>query len=486
MSNSVLEKKKFVKNSFFNVLYRVMNLVFPLVTTVYISHILRADGVGKVSAAQNFVQYFVLLAPLGLSNYGTREIAKIRNNKKKTDKLFTELFLINFSSTTICVIAYYGLIGFNTFFIHDKILYLVSGLPIIFNYINIEWFYQGNEDYVYIALRSIIVKFISVIAIIVFVRRANDYLVYALIYALGIVGNNVFNILNLNKTGIKLDFHSISLRKHMAPVLILLCSNIAVELYTLLDTSMLNFMCSDEVVGYYTNSIKLVKMVVSLITAIGGVLLPRLSYYRSQKMYEECNQLISNVTKVMLFFCIPSGIGVFLLADKFVLLLYGKTFLPAVLTVKIGTMIIYVLGFSNLFGTQVLLTYNKEKELLMCTCVGAVSNVIMNSFLIPHFQQNGAIVASVISECIVTYMTIKFSKKIVEIKIGLNYWIQILTACCGMGMFVILVRKLVNEKLICIIVSVIIGGLLYLLLSLLLKNEIMIYIKKFLQRKKRG
>ena len=83
-------------------------------------------------------------------------------------------------------------------------------------------------------------------------------------------------------------------------------------------------------------------------------------------------------------------------------------------------------------------------------------------------------------------MTIKFSKKIVEIKIGLNYWIQILTACCGMGMFVILVRKLVNEKLICIIVSVIIGGLLYLLLSLLLKNEIMIYIKKFLQRKKRG
>ena len=162
---------------------------------------------------------------------------------------------------------------------------------------------------------------------------------------MGIAGNYVFNITNAVKKGIRLRFSGINFPQHLKPVLILLCSNIAIELYTLLDTTMLGLWCTEEVVGYYTNSVKLVKIVVSLIAAIGGVLLPRLSYYKEQNMMEQCDSLISKVTKIMLFFAIPCGIGVMILAEPIVLVMFGETFIPAIGTTKIATIFDICFGF---------------------------------------------------------------------------------------------------------------------------------------------
>lgn len=469
-----MKEKSLAKNAVFNTIYRLINMLFPLVTSMYVSHILMAVGVGRVSTAQNIVQYFVLLAPLGLTTYGTREIAKVRDNREQTEKLFTELFIINFCSTLIWAIVYYGMIITMEHFAAERLLYLVAGLPIVFNFINIEWFYQGNEDYVYIALRNAVVKMLSLIAVVSFVRTADDYVMYALIYALGIAGNYVFNITNAVKKGIRLRFSGIKIPQHLKPVLILLCSNIAIELYTLLDTTMLGLLCTEEVVGYYTNSVKLVKIAVSLISAIGGVLLPRLSYYKEQNMMEQCDSLISKVTKIMLLFAIPCGIGVMILAEPIVLVMFGETFIPAIGTTRIATILIYVLGFSNLFGTQVLLTFNQEKKLLLCTCIGAASNILMNSMLIPMFQHNGAVVASVISESIVTLMTILMSRKYIKVSVSAKYWIQIITSGLGMGLIVYVLSTLINSNLLCLIGGFLAGVISYFIIGYVEKNSLIL------------
>lgn len=469
-----MKEKSLAKNAVFNTIYRLINMLFPLVTSMYVSHILMATGVGRVSSAQNIVQYFVLLAPLGLTTYGTREIAKVRDNREQTERLFTELFTINFFSTLIWAIVYYGMIITMEHFAAERFLYLVAGLPIVFNFMNIEWFYQGNEDYVYIALRNAVVKMLSLIAVVSFVRTADDYVMYALIYALGIAGNYVFNITNAVKKGIRLRFSGIKIPQHLKPVLILLCSNIAIELYTLLDTTMLGLWCTEEVVGYYTNSVKLVKVAVSLISAIGGVLLPRLSYYKEQNMMEQCDSLISKVTKIMLLFVIPCGIGVMILAEPIVVVMFGETFIPAIGTTRIATILIYVLGFSNLFGTQVLLTFNQEKKLLLCTCIGAASNILMNSMLIPMFQHNGAVVASVISESIVTLMTILMSRKYIKVSVSAKYWIQIITSGLGMGLIVYALSTLINSNLLCLIVGCLVGVISYFIIGYVEKNSVIL------------
>ncbi len=477
------KEKSIAKNVVFNIAYRIMNMIFPFITSIYISHILMAEGVGKVSTAQNIVQYFVLLAPLGLLNYGTREIAKIKKSKKDTDKLFTELFTINFCSTLCCTLAYYIMIFNINSFQGEKALYIVAGLPIIFNFINIEWYYQGNEDYVYITVRSLIVKILSLIAIFIFVKDANDYVYYALIYSLGIAGNYIFNISSVAKRGIRLNFSNIEFYKHFKPIAILLCSTIAIELYTLLDTTMLGILCTDEIVGYYTNSIRLVKIVVSLIAAIGGVLLPRLTYYKENNMINECNQLISKITQIMIFFAIPCGLGISVLSEQIVLIMFGESFVPSILTVRIATGLIYVLAFSNLFGTQVLLTFGQEKKLLICTCTGAISNIIMNSILIPLFQHNGATIASVISETIVTCMTVYFALKYVKVSISFSFLVKTIVAGIGMSLIIYKIGNYINNDLSCILVSIVVGVMTYILLGLILKNPLIQDAKEAIHKK---
>lgn len=474
------KEKSIVKNMFFNVLYRVVNMLFPLLTAIYISHVLKATGVGKVSIAQNIVQYFVLIAPLGISNYGTREIAKIRNKKEETEKLFTELCLINFCSTFCCVIAYYILIFTQECFEEERLLYIVSGFPIVFNFINVEWYYQGNEDYVYISIRSIIVKILSLVAMVSFVKTTDDYVIYSLIYTLGIAGNYIFNIANIVKRGIRLKFQNLIYFRHIRPILILLCSNIAIELYTLLDTTMLGYFCTDEIVGYYTNSIKLVRIIVSLIAAIAGVLLPRLSYYKENGQIQECSELINKVCMVMLFLAVPSGFAVIVLAPQLVAFVFGESFVPAVLTVRIASILIYVLGFSSFFGNQVLLTFEGEKKLLICTSFGAVSNIIMNAFLIPHYQHNGAVVASVISESIVTFLTILFAKKYIKISLSVVYIFQVIFAGIVMVGAICCIKILIKNDLLILAGSLFCGATIYFLIGFLLKNPILLDAKKYI------
>ena len=427
-----------------------------------------------------------ILAPLGIPNYGTREIAKVRDDKIKERHLFSELFTINAVSTLICSICYILLVFLNSRFASDFKLYIVAGLPILFNFINVDWYYQGNEKYKYIAKRSFIVKIISLALIFLFVRSQQDYLIYALIYGLGIGLNNIFNIYHLLCNGMRLEKVDAGLRRHFKPIIVLLCTTIAIELYTLIDTTMLGIMCSDEIVGYYTNSMKLVKVLITVISAIGGVLLPRLSYYREHEDIDACNKLISSVTQIMLFLFVPCGIGIFVMADRIVPVLFGSTFMPAITTMRIASFLIYVLGFSNLFGTQVLLTFDGERQLLICTITGAVSNIIMNSIMIPYYAQNGAALASVLSETLVTALTIVFSMKYISLKLNVSNIIKTIISAIVMGLVICVMNNKISPNFVSLVLCIIAGVFVYALVNQVEKNEIMDTVFSIVFRKRRN
>ncbi len=159
------------QNSVYNVIYKLLDALFPLVSAAYLGRVLMSDGVGKVAYAQNIAQYFVLAASLGIPNYGIREIARRRKDEEQTKELFSSLFFINLISTLICTALYYALILNLPYFSSRKMISLAAGLLIIFNAFNVDWFYQGQEAFKYIAIRSFVVKVISLAAIFVFIRR---------------------------------------------------------------------------------------------------------------------------------------------------------------------------------------------------------------------------------------------------------------------------------------------------------------------------
>ena len=138
--------KSLAKNSSFNLIYTLSNMLFPLLTSMYVSRVILSDGVGKVAYAQTTASYFLLFASLGIQNYGLREISKFRSNPIKKSKLFTQLLVINALTTTIALFAFFLMVWHTRSIQKDLPLYLACGLTIFWNYFNIDWLYQGEEE----------------------------------------------------------------------------------------------------------------------------------------------------------------------------------------------------------------------------------------------------------------------------------------------------------------------------------------------------
>lgn len=463
-------KNTFVKSSIFNMLYNLLNAIFPLISVMYASHILLDIGIGKVDSAQNIAQYFVLLAPLGIANYGIREIAKIRDDQEQRTQIFSELFFLN-SVSTICFTGiYYFLIFSVPTFEQEHRLYMAAGLAVACNFMNVDWYYKGMEEFQYIATRNFVVKCITLCLLIVGVKKESDYVLYALISIFATMGNYCANVLNLKKYGAVLRIKNITLKRHIKPMLVFSATSFAIELYALLDVTMITYFCQPGNVAYYSNAMKLVRALIVIIAASGGVLLPRLSLYYEKGEYEKCSEVANRVFEAMYVMFMPCGIGLLLISEDVVLLLFGDSFTPCITTMKIASLLIYTLGFSNLFGTQILLTFGGEIKTLFCTVVGAISNICMNLVLIPGYQQNGAAIASVISEALVTLIAFAFSCHYIHFSPNKKIIYVATIAAVLMAMAIMAVDQNMSGGMSRLLTDLLVGGTVYIGVNVILGN----------------
>lgn len=476
--------KSLVKNSFFNVIYQLLNVLFPLVTAPYIARILLPDNVGKVAIAQNWAQYFIVFAALGIPTYAIREIAKSKHNKAELNHTFTELFSINFISTTISVVAYLiTIFSFNNFR-QNIMLYLAVGLGILFNYITIDWLYQGLEDYGYIAIRSFIVKLLSLLALLILVRSKNDYVLYALISACAIGCNNIFNILHLSQIGVKFNFNHLSFSHHIKPIIIFFTNSITVKLYTLINVTLLGILSTDAAAAFYTNSDKVVRLIVATISAIGGVLLPRFSVYAQRGEKEKCADVASKVFHILFFLFVPTCLGLILMSKEIVLILFGSQYTASIPTLQIMSLLLLSLGFNGLFGT-ILLAFGHERENLLCPIAGALTCLIFNFALIPTLAQNGAAIACVVAESVVTGVAVFFSSRIIKLHFRADTIAKTIIAAIGMGAIVMVFKLLIHNLVLCLLASVGFGMLCYIVLSWCMHNPELYQLLTIIRRKQK-
>lgn len=464
-------KKSLMKNSFYNMIYTIANILFPFVTSIYVSRILLPVGVGKVASAQNIVSYFVTIAALGLPSYGVREFAKIRENIQKRNKLFTELLLLNIISTTLAIIGFTVLVWANTEFHSEWMLYVACGISIVFNYLNIDWMYQGLEEYGYITGRSLLIKGFSFIALLVFVKNQRDYVTYALISSLGVGGNYVFNVLHARKF-VKIKFEKIDIKKHIKPVVLIAGIIFLSSIYNKIDITMLNIMTTDEAVGYYTYAQKTVNMVLTMSNAITAALLPRLSFY-----YENNKQgfysLLDKGFQILCFMAIPLAIGTAIVAPQAVIVLYGKAFESAALTIRLMCPLILIKGFGDLFCYQLVYSTKNEKIILPASAFASITNIVANAVLIPLFLQNGAVVASVFSELVTNLIQFVYMKHKIRFKIDLKAIIKSLVSTLTMGVCVWFLVQMRLPNIVGLIVEVFSGIIIYILLNYFMKNELL-------------
>ena len=324
-----MSRKSIAKNSFYNLLYKGFTALFPLLTTSYISRVLLPDGVGIVAYANTIVNYFVVVAALGIPNYGVKVIASKRQNIEGRSKSFAELLTINAISTLIFLLLYYCLVNFSSIF-HGKIVLMnTMGIMLVLNFFNIDWFYQGLEEYGYISTRSIIVKIISFVLMYIFVKTKEDYIIYAFILCLATAGNYFFNIFNARKYIYFSGMNELNIKKHIKPIMIIFGTSLATSIYLNLDTVMLGALKGSFAVGLYTASVKVVQAVKSLINSISNVIFPRQSNYLGTKKIKEYKILFYNGLRGIIVVTLPSAIGLCMLSKEIIYLFSGIEYIQA-------------------------------------------------------------------------------------------------------------------------------------------------------------
>lgn len=467
-------KKSLVENSIYNIVYKVITALYPLVAVTYVSHILQSEKMGMVSYAQNIVSYFAVLAALGLPAYGIREIARKADNIEERSQIFGELLFINCISTSISIIAYIILVALVPKFSINRALYLIAGLQIFLNYINVDWFFQGLEEYKYISIRSIIVKLFALILLPILIHTPDDYLYYALVYCLAIAGNNIFNIIRVRNYVRITRINIKKLKRHIKPVFTLLIASIAVEIYAMIDTTMLGFYCNDRIVGCYSNAMKFTRMVNTTAAAIGAVLLPRLSRLFEENGKEEFVKLVNIGIKVMLMIAIPSMVGMILLSKEIIYVFFGHTFTDAIPILSILALMVPIVVCNTILGGQVLVTANLEDKYVISVVIASIVNVVLNALFIPVYGPVSAAIASLLSEFIDLIMYLWFARKIVRIRLSLNF---VISTLIPIGIYVIVSKTFLmnfsSNQVLVIVFNIIFCAFIYFGLGMLMKNEAM-------------
>ncbi|MCI9571677.1 MAG: flippase [Lachnospiraceae bacterium] len=474
--------KSIAQNTVFNVTYKLLNMLFPMITSVYLTRVLGPIYLGKVTYAQNVLSYFLVFASFGIPTYGIREIAKVASDNASKSQVFTELFCLNTIFTVICSIAFSILINLWNYSRSDIALYICVGLSLYINVFNVDWFYAGIEEYVYITIRSAIIKGLSILAIFIFVRNQKDYIVYALITSVATTGNYFLNILNL-KRKVALCFKEIDLKQHLKPVFILFITMLATDLYNQIDVTMLGIYYTEVEVAYYSSGVKLIRVINSITMAISSTILPRMSLMYEKGDIIKFNKLFSKTLEINILIAVPSSLGIMLISNEIVAILYGRNFYPTADVILVLAPIILIISVSYLVGSVVLTSTNNEKCLLYATFTGGLMNIALNSLFIPNYGMIGAAIASLAAEISVLIIHLFFSNKFIHIYWDKEYYKSILIGLSGMIFVVVLCKKHINSIFLSVFASVLMGGAVYFYILLKCKNKFLISAKNILKQK---
>lgn len=399
-------------NFIMNAILTVAGIIFPLITFPYISRVLLVEGSGKVAFATSVVTYFTMFASLGIPTYGVRACAIVRDNKEKLSKTVQELLIISGGTTLLTYIVF----GISLFvipeFAQERTLLLIVGLGIGLNTIGVQWLYNALEQYSYITTCSILFKVIGMILMFLLVKESSDYQIYGGVYVIASFGSYVLNFICLRKFVTFQKTGTYQFKQHLKHIMVFFAMSAGASIYLNLDVVMLRFLQSNEAVGYYNAGIKVKTVLVTCVTSLGTVLLPRLSYYIETEDKKAFQLMVGKAFRFV--FVAASAVTVYfsIFARESILLLSGEAFLPAVGPMMILMPTVLLIGLSNVTGIQILTPNGREREVMYSIWGGAILDFVLNLIVIPKFSANGAALSTLLAEGMVLLLQCWFLRDV--------------------------------------------------------------------------
>lgn len=418
--------KSVKKNFAYNLLLTLSKYLFPLITYPYVSRVLGVSNIGICNFVDSLIDYFVLFSTLGVGSFGVREIARCKSNLERRNKTFSSLMAINFVGTIIAVVV----LVLCTLYVPSLQVYrdfLWIGLvKLFFSLFLIEWLFEGLQEFKYITLRTIAVRFLYVVGVFVFIRSPDDAIIY---YALT-VGSVFVNALwnwNYSRKFRTFSLSQVSFRIFILPVLVFGYYRLLTYMYTTFNMVFLGFCSGDKDVGYFATATKMYSILMGVFTAFTNVMVPKVSELLSDGNFEKIQKIADDTFNILTIVSLPIIIACLFCADEIIFIIAGRGYEGAILPFKIVIFLLLIIGMEQIVIQQFLMASTSNKSIFIVSTVGAVIGILGNIVLTTRLGAVGSAMSWGLSELSVLVVGMYLVKKI----LGLTFDAKILLKNIG-------------------------------------------------------
>ena len=457
---------KVIKNYLYNLSYQILTIILPIITVPYVTRIFTSEDLGNYGFYYSIVSYFSLFAMLGIGIYGTKQIAAARD----VSSTFWNIYVIQLTASILALFVY--VITLVSIPKMSGVVPIILGIVLLTKMIDISWLFTGKEDFKKITLRNTMVKVAGVISIFTFIKSSEDlYLYIFLIVVFDFLGQFVMWI-PAKKFIKRPSFNGNAIKKNLQPIVLLFLPQVAISLYVVLDRTLLGLLGSYSDVGIYEQGQKLTSILLTVVSSLGAVMLPRVANLLSERKEEEAQNMVRFSFILYNLIIFPMIFGLIAINEVFVKLFLGQNFQDVKYVLYIIVFNIMFIGWTNILGYQVLVVRNKNKEFMLSTTIPAIVSVAVNIAVIPFFGYIGASITSVVVETLVFAIQWYYSRNIINKNLLFNKDLAkiILSSLVMFGAVMLCKMTIALEGVTGLVTYLAIGGISYLGMIFLLKT----------------
>lgn len=468
-----MKTKSLKRNYIFNLIYNLTNLMVPLIIAPFLSRVLQVDGVGVKSYTFSIVSNFILFATLGISEYGQIEISKNRDNKKIYSKKLYEIGLLRVVTTLIVFVIYICTLVLPIFNNSYNDIYIILIINIIANVIDFSWFLRGIEEFKTITIVQIISKIFLLIGTLVLVKSKADINIAILINSITLLINSVLPLFVIRKYCVRVSLKDLRVFSHLKECLVYFVPAIAIQIYTVLDKTMIGLITNSNTEnGYYEQADKVIKILITVVTTTNTIMNSRISYLYQKQDIKEIKRLIDKSTCLCMMIAVPITFGAMAISNIFVPMFFGEGYDKTIDILIVLAPLAIIIGLSGLVGSHYYTPLGKKAKSNKYLIVGAIVNFVLNLLLIKSFKSIGAAIASIVAEFIITFLYIRNSnKKLFNFRFIFKSSYKYFISSIIMYIVLVSIKKYMSTGLITLGILIMVGCFVYVIVLLLLRDS---------------
>lgn len=397
------EAKTVAGNFMWLSLLQVAGYVFPLITMPYLARVIGVEGFGKIAFASAIMVWIQTIADWGFNLTATRDVAQNRENPQKVSEIFSNVLWARCLLMVVSFIVLLILIVAIPQFKENSDVIFVSFLMVPGHILFPDWFFQAVERMKYTTILNVIMKLIFTLAVFIFIKDKDDYILQPLFTSLGFVVSGAIALyIIINRWKVKLykpNWENIKYTiKSTTDVFI---NHLAPNLYNSLSVVLLGFFGGGVANGIYDGGNKFFAIICNLLNTITRAFYPFLS--RRKDFH---SKFVKIVVLIATFFSIIT----FILAPWLVETMLSSEFSESIIVVRILSISLIFYVLSTAYGTCYLIINNREKVLRQSTIICSVIGFLIAIPLIYHYTYIGVALTVTITRALLGISAMLISK----------------------------------------------------------------------------